>query len=727
TEDGRVTLDLDSKLARRISKIAFAPPPPSFDPAPPRVQQGRRWIIKLNIVIQIVGSRGDVQPFIALGNELQKHGHRVRIATHNQFENFVRESGIEFYPIGGNPNELMAYMVKNPGLIPSMKTLREGEIQRKRKMVAEMLAGCWESCLFPDELSGEPFVADVIMANPPSFAHIHCAQALGVPLHLCFTMPWTATKAFPHPLANIKTSKIDVETGNYMSYLLVECMTWQGLGDLVNDFRKAIDLPPIPFSEGPTLATSLNVPFTYCWSPALIPKPTEWPPYIDVCGFFFRDTPDYTPPKPLEEFLQSLGPPIVYIGFGSIVIDNPEGLTNMIIEAVRSRGVRAIISKGWSKLGSAAGDSHDDILFLDDCPHEWLFQKVAAVIHHGGAGTTSCGLKNARPTMIIPFFGDQQFWGNMVHTAGAGPAPVPHKLLDTQKLAQGLSYCLTEEAAVAAKKIALQMSTEDGVKTAVRSFHANLPVESMQCDLLPDQPAAWRYKHGSANVQLSKLATEILLKNEKIEQKNLKLLQTKPFDIENKRWEPLSALLSAYFSAGYEIAESSVGIVTKPYQEYRKAQELRDVGDGNDSIGLSSRSQKPGSSASSILSGKNNTSTNENRGTANAMARASANSAKDLASAIGRGALVDIPLAITEGTRATPGLYGDQVSDYGQVKGWKSGMAKGGKAFGLGLVEGLAELVVQPYKGGRKEGALGVVKGVGKGTVGLVSKVVGGA
>lgn len=192
------------------------------------MQQGRQWILKLNIVIQIVGSRGDVQPFIALGNELQKHGHRVRIATHNQFENFVRESGLEFYPIGGNPNELMAYMVKNPGLIPSMKTLREGEIQRKRKMVAEMLAGCWESCLFPDELTGEPFVADVIMANPPSFAHIHCAQALGIPLHLCFTMPWTATKAFPHPLANIKTSKIDVETGNYMSYLLVECMTWQG-------------------------------------------------------------------------------------------------------------------------------------------------------------------------------------------------------------------------------------------------------------------------------------------------------------------------------------------------------------------------------------------------------------------------------------------------------------------------------------------------------------------
>ena len=174
----------------------------------------------------------------------------------------------------------------------------------------------------------------------------------------------------------------------------------------MNDFRKGIDLPAIPFSEGPTLATSLNIPFTYCWSPALVPKPAEWPPHIDVCGFFFRDNPDYTPPKPLEEFLQSRGSPIVYIGFGSIVIDNPEGLTNVIIEAVRSIGVRAIISKGWSKLGLAAGDGHDDIMFLDDCPHEWLFQQVAAVVHHGGAGTTSCGLKNARPTMIIPFFGE---------------------------------------------------------------------------------------------------------------------------------------------------------------------------------------------------------------------------------------------------------------------------------------------------------------------------------
>lgn len=99
------------------------------------------------------------------------------------------------------------------------------------------------------------------------------------------------------------------------------------------------------------------------------------------------------------------GPPPVYIGFGSIVIDDPEKLTSMILEAVRACGVRAIVSRGWSKLG---GDmpSTDEVLFIDDCPHEWLFQHVSAVVHHGGAGTTACGLRNACPTFIVPFFGE---------------------------------------------------------------------------------------------------------------------------------------------------------------------------------------------------------------------------------------------------------------------------------------------------------------------------------
>lgn len=223
---------MNSKLVRTLSRL-YTPPfekPP--DTPPPRysqvVTEGGSWSIRLNIVIQVVGSRGDVQPFIALGNELMRYGHRVRLATHDMFEKFVRDSGLEFYPIGGNPAELMAYMVKNPGLIPSMKSLQAGEIKRKRLMINEMLDGCWRSCLEPDTLTHQPFVADAIIANPPSFAHIHCAQVLGVPVHLMFTMPWSSTKAFPHPLANLKNADRDKKFANYVSYGIVDWMMWQG-------------------------------------------------------------------------------------------------------------------------------------------------------------------------------------------------------------------------------------------------------------------------------------------------------------------------------------------------------------------------------------------------------------------------------------------------------------------------------------------------------------------
>lgn len=191
------------------------------------------------------------------------------------------------------------------------------------------------------------------------------------------------------------------------------------LGDVINDWRKTIDLEAVPITEGPNLAATLKIPFTYCWSPALIPKPADWASHIgmssislfpchanqsDICGFFFCDPPNYQPPPDLDAFLRS-GPPPVYIGFGSIVIEDPERLTAILLEAVRMAGVRAIISRGWSKLGGSSPSTRD-VFYLGDCPHEWLFPRVAAVIHHGGAGTTACGLRYGRPTSIVPFFGE---------------------------------------------------------------------------------------------------------------------------------------------------------------------------------------------------------------------------------------------------------------------------------------------------------------------------------
>jgi hypothetical protein len=155
----------------------------------------------LNIVIQVVGSRGDVQPFVALGLVLKnRYGHRIRLATHATFKKFVEENGLEHFDIGGDPAELMAFMVKNPGLIPGMKSIKEGDVGKRRKGMAEIMEGCWRSCADKAEAKEEddagkkggppkrkPFVAHAIIANPPSFAHIHCAEKLGIPLHLMFT------------------------------------------------------------------------------------------------------------------------------------------------------------------------------------------------------------------------------------------------------------------------------------------------------------------------------------------------------------------------------------------------------------------------------------------------------------------------------------------------------------------------------------------------------------
>ncbi|CAI7570031.1 unnamed protein product [Penicillium manginii] len=160
--------------------------------------------LHLNLVIQVIGSRGDIQPFVALGRELKSHGHRVRLATHLTFRQFVLESELEFFNIGGDPTELMAFMVKNPGLLPGFKAIRSGEIQKRRREMREIFNGCWRSCFEKGDgthlhqikedpwskaldFRERPFVADAIIANPPSLAHIHCAQRLGIPLHIIFT------------------------------------------------------------------------------------------------------------------------------------------------------------------------------------------------------------------------------------------------------------------------------------------------------------------------------------------------------------------------------------------------------------------------------------------------------------------------------------------------------------------------------------------------------------
>jgi hypothetical protein len=227
---------------------------------------------------------------VALGKVLKDtYNHRVRLATHPTFKKFVEENDLEFFSISGDPAELMAFMVKNPGLMPGFDSLRSGDIGKRRKQIAEMIKGCWRSCYEAGDGTavqgsdqaienwiestgqenvglGRPFVADAIIANPPSFAHIHCAERMGIPLHMMFTMPWSPTQVFPHPLANIQSSNADPTMTNYVSYALVDMLTWQGLGDIINRFRvHNLGLEPMSLVWAPGSLARMKIPYTYCW------------------------------------------------------------------------------------------------------------------------------------------------------------------------------------------------------------------------------------------------------------------------------------------------------------------------------------------------------------------------------------------------------------------------------------------------------------------------------
>ncbi|XP_049412149.1 sterol 3-beta-glucosyltransferase UGT80A2-like isoform X2 [Solanum stenotomum] len=418
----------------------------------------------MQIVILIVGTRGDVQPFTAIGKRLQDFGHRVRLATHANFKEFVLSAGLEFYPLGGDPKILAGYMVKNKGFLPSGPS----EIPVQRNQMKEIIYSLLPACKEPDMDTGVPFKADAIIANPPAYGHVHVAEALQIPIHIFFTMPWTPTSEFPHPLSRVKQP-----AGYRLSYQIVDTLIWLGIRDMINDLRKKkLKLRPVTYLSG-SQSSELDIPHAYIWSPHLVPKPKDWGPKIDVVGFCFLDlATGYEPPESLVNWLKA-GPKPIYIGFGSLPVQDPQGMTNTIVKALEVTNQRGIINKGWGGLGTLA-EPKDFVYLLDNVPHDWLFLQCAAVVHHGGAGTTAAGLKAACPTTIVPFFGDQPFWGERVHARGVGPLPIEADQFTLDRLVHAIRFMLNPEVKERAIELAKAMENEDGVTGAVKAFFKQL-------------------------------------------------------------------------------------------------------------------------------------------------------------------------------------------------------------------------------------------------------------
>jgi hypothetical protein len=300
----------------------------------------------------------------------------------------------------------------------------------------------------------------------------------------------------------------------------------------------------------------------------------------------------------------------------------------------------------------------------------------------------------------------------MVATAGAGPSPIHHKSLNSQNLAEALTFCLLPTTLEAAQEISATMATEHGVEAAAHSFHANLPIDMMQCDILADRPATWMHKKFS--IKLSKLAAHILLDQGVIEPKDLRSYSSNPITISNQRWDPVTSTFSAGTRVVADMHTKTLGMFVDPYTELRRSQTA------NAAAAVSSSQ-----SSSSASSSTNSNATLQHQSgikTAGKMVGASAKSFGMMYMGMVKGMVVDIPFAAAEGFRAVPRLYGEEIQDHGEVRDWKSGAIVAGKSFTHGISDGVSDLFVKPMQDAKKDGALGFVKGVGKGSLGFTSK-----
>jgi len=407
-EDG---LDVNDRDLRTLSNQESPEVHPIFD-------DPRASIINfkpaesLRITCLTIGSRGDVQPYIALCKGLLAEGHRPKIATHREFEPWVRKHGIDFAPVEGDPAELMRICVENGMFTYSF--LKEASL-KFRGWIDDLLSSAWAACQD----------SDLLIESPSAMAGIHIAEALRIPYFRAFTMPWSRTRAYPHAFA-VPEHKMG-GAYNYITYVMFDNVFWKAIAGQVNRWRK---------NELGLRSTNLDkmqpnkVPFLYNFSPSVVPPPLDYPDWIRVTGYWFLDEgKDWTPPQELTDFIQRAradGKKLVYIGFGSIVVSDPAALTKTVVESVLKADVRCILSKGWSdRLGDPASARPEiplppDILQIQSAPHDWLFSQMDAVAHHGGAGTTGASLRMGVPTIIKPFFGDQFFFGSRVEDLGVG-------------------------------------------------------------------------------------------------------------------------------------------------------------------------------------------------------------------------------------------------------------------------------------------------------------------
>jgi sterol 3beta-glucosyltransferase len=416
----------------------------------------------MKILLLTLGSHGDVQPFVALGRGLQDSGHHVRLCTSAHFASFVREHHLEYAHMDNGFVDLVASMEGRAAIAGMQSALGTAKVMmrllpRVKPLQIQVLQDAW--------IAAQTFRPDLIVFHPKLTGATDIAYELGARAVLTPLFPqYVTTRAFPA----VGFAPLPLGDGyRRATYRLVHLLTRRITAGPIREWRARNGLGPRPRAIGLfTDGRGAPLPVLHGFSEVLCPRPIDWSPHAIVTGAW--DLPpraEWTPPPDLVRFLEN-GPPPVYFGFGSMAGPRPRRSTDIVLEAVARVGCRALLARGWGGLRTEELPRH--IFAVGHVPHAWLFPRVAAVVHHGGAGTTAAAARAGRPSIVCPYFGDQPFWGARVHALGIGPRPIPQRKMSPQRLSGAIERVLTDtDLQERAGEMGARIREERGVERAV--------------------------------------------------------------------------------------------------------------------------------------------------------------------------------------------------------------------------------------------------------------------
>jgi UDP:flavonoid glycosyltransferase YjiC (YdhE family) len=409
----------------------------------------------MRVTMVALGSRGDVQPYVALGLGLDARGYDVRITCLETYRGLVEQAGLACAPLGRDAVDLLASDEGQAWLSGGRNAW---------KFLRSMLSvgGPLMETLLP-EVQAACDDAELIVFGAFGFIGLHLAEQRGVPACAALLQPLEPTGAFPSIFTPGGRSL--GTRGNRITHRTVEHVSWQVMRPTVNRLcRERLGIDPMARLGPLRRMRRLGIPVLYGYSPAVLPRPLDWPANVHVTGYWFLDPEAaWAPPPALAEFLAA-GPPPVYVGFGSMIPGDPRSTWEIVVEALGNAGVRGVLAGAPPELAEP-GRTH----VVAEVPHTWLFPRVAAVVHHGGAGTLAAALRAGVPAVTCPFFSDQPFWGERLHRLGAGTRPLPARELTPRTLGDAIATAAGSPAMRRrAGEIGERIRAEDGVGIAVK-------------------------------------------------------------------------------------------------------------------------------------------------------------------------------------------------------------------------------------------------------------------